>query len=105
VRFLSQNVDELFARLHDENCLKGMSIEQFAVRSGFYFGELNVLHPFREGNGRTQRELIRQLATVSGHRMNWSLVGRNEMIAASIDSHIHGRNEGFVALLRKAMGL
>ncbi|WP_390440172.1 Fic family protein [Lactonifactor longoviformis] len=31
-------------------------------KAAYYFSEINALHPFSEGNGRTQRELIRQLA-------------------------------------------
>lgn len=31
---------------------------------------LNELHPFREGNGRTQRELIRTLALEKGYNLN-----------------------------------
>lgn len=38
--------------------------------------DLNYMHPFREGNGRTQREFIRQLAYVKGFSLNISY--RNE---------------------------
>lgn len=34
--------------------------------------DLNYMHPFREGNGRTQREFIRQMAYVKGFNLNIS---------------------------------
>ncbi|MDX3132900.1 Fic family protein [Streptomyces europaeiscabiei] len=36
------------------------------------YGDLNVLHPFREGNGRAQRAFLDQLSTDAGYALNWS---------------------------------
>lgn len=44
--------------------------------------------PFREGNGRTQREFIRQLAYRSGYILHFTDISEKEMIEASIDSFI-----------------
>jgi cell filamentation protein len=44
------------------------------------------LHPFREGNGRTQREYFRELALHAGYIIDYTAITRNEMIDASIDS-------------------
>lgn len=49
-------------------------------------GEINALHPFREGNGRTQREFIRELAIRAGYDIDYSTISEQEMILASIDS-------------------
>ena len=48
--------------------------------------ELNVLHPFREGNGRTIREFIRQLALKNDYILNLKKVEPQEMLNASIKS-------------------
>ncbi|MBO6128683.1 MAG: Fic family protein [Pseudobutyrivibrio sp.] len=48
--------------------------------------EINALHPFREGNGRSQREFIRQLAIHNGYLIKFSLVNDDEMLKASLDS-------------------
>ncbi|MBR1383328.1 MAG: Fic family protein, partial [Ruminococcus sp.] len=45
--------------------------------------EINVLHPFREGNGRAQRLFIEYLAAVCGFHVDFSDVSENEMINAS----------------------
>lgn len=52
----------------------------------YYLAELNVLHPFREGNGRTLREFIRQLALKNGYLLNLQNVNPKEMLAACIKS-------------------
>ncbi len=46
---------EVFASLSKEANLRGLSRELFVARLAHYFSEVNAIHPFREGNGRTQR--------------------------------------------------
>lgn len=38
------------------------------------YNSVNTAHPFREGNGRTQRLFIDALAAESGHRLDWTKV-------------------------------
>ena len=53
--------------------------------------EINVAHPFREGNGRTQREFIRVLGLNNGFEIDWSRVDRNWVLNASIHSKIDSK--------------
>ena len=48
--------------------------------------EINVLHPFREGNGRAQRLFIEYLADHAGYKVDFSDVTADEMIIASAES-------------------
>lgn len=75
---------QLFGQLEKARHLRGMDAQAFSQRAGFYVGEINVLHPFREGNGRTQREFIAQLAFAAGHRIDWSGIDQKTMVNASI---------------------
>jgi cell filamentation protein len=52
-------------------------------RLAYYYGELNARHPFREGNGRTQRAFLRQLAAAAGWRVDWSGVRHDVNAEAS----------------------
>ena len=61
-KFIEQEIIKLFDELKNENYLEGLEKEELAERMAYYLAELNVLHPFREGNGRVTREFIRQLA-------------------------------------------
>ncbi len=46
-------LDTLCAELKRQGHLSGCNVERFATRAAYYFGEINAIHPFREGNGRT----------------------------------------------------
>ena len=75
----------LFRKLEQERYLIG-STKFVPHRLAYYFSEINVLHPFREGNGRTQRLFIEYLASVAGFRVDFSQVSTEEMMIASADS-------------------
>ncbi|SBW26591.1 Fic/DOC family protein [Protofrankia symbiont of Coriaria ruscifolia] len=57
---------EVFGALAKERYLRGLSREDFRERLTYYFAEVNAIHPFREGNGRTQRAFFRQLSREAG---------------------------------------
>lgn len=84
--YIKSNADELFEKLHKENNLLNLQLKEFSLRAAHYMAELNVLHPFREGNGRTIREFIRALALNAGYQLDWSLVSREQVMRASIKS-------------------
>lgn len=67
-------VDGMATQLREENYLRGLSNEQFADRLAVHFNDLNEAHPFREGNGRTQRAFWDQLAGQAGHVIHWQAV-------------------------------
>jgi cell filamentation protein len=46
--------------------------------------ELNMIHPFREGNGRTIREFIRCMALDNGFDIDWSRIDGQELLKAMI---------------------
>lgn len=92
----------LFDQLAGENHLRGLDPDQFSQRAGHYLGEINVLHPFREGNGRTQREFMGQLARQAGLRIDWSAASQDEMVRASIDAY-NGDYSGLSRLIRACL--
>lgn len=53
-----------------ENNLQGLEKPQFVERLALYYSDWNALHPFREGNGRTTRELIGQIAREAGYELD-----------------------------------
>lgn len=75
---------EVFRRLAGERRLAGLDGEAFVDRLAHYLGEVNALHPFREGNGRAQRAFIGQLAGVAGYALDWTQVDPERNISASI---------------------
>jgi cell filamentation protein len=77
-------LDRIVGTLRDANHLRGLSRAEFANRAADIMVELNGAHPFRDGNGRTQRTFIRALATQAGHELDFSVVSRERMVPASI---------------------
>lgn len=84
--FLSNYASDIFRQLKSDKHLKGLEYHGFVEKMSYYFAEVNMLHPFREGNGRTQREFFRVLALKNGYELDWSNVDSESMIKASIQS-------------------
>lgn len=63
---LAKLLSTLIAQLQNEQWLQGSSVERFAARAAHYYGELDALHPFREGNSRTLRLFTSDLAQLAG---------------------------------------
>jgi cell filamentation protein len=61
----------LFSAFSAENNLNGLNKQQFCNRMAYYFSELNVLHPFRDGNGRAQRLLFEIISTRANYEISW----------------------------------
>lgn len=88
VQFIEMQANEIFGKLQNDCYLEKLSKDKFAKKAAYYFSEINALHPFREGNGRTQREFIRQLACSSGYILHFATISEKEMVEASIDSFV-----------------
>lgn len=76
---------KLFFSLEKERWLKGLSKEDFCSKLAEYYCEINMLHPFREGNGRVQRLLFEHLSLAAGYDLDWADVSPSEWIQANID--------------------
>ncbi|MDE9363979.1 Fic family protein [Luteipulveratus sp. YIM 133132] len=69
------------ARSHDH--LRDLPDERAPEAFASLYHALNTAHPFREGNGRTQREFLTALADESGRFIDWSAVhGRTNDFAS-----------------------
>ncbi len=63
--------------------LRRLDRGRFCERAGRVMGDLNALHPFRDGNGRTQRCFLQQLARQGGWEIAWAHVDPAENLATS----------------------
>lgn len=76
---------KLFNGLQKENWLANLQKEKFCEKLAEYYCEFNMIHPFREGNGRVQRLLFEHLALSAGYDLDWEDIQQNEWILANID--------------------
>ena len=100
VFFLEDNASKIFRDLKRDNYLIGLPYKQAIEKLAYYLGEINVLHPFREGNGRTQRLFITYLAQATGIELDFTKCDGNRMLEASKYSAIAADNTRFEAILR-----
>jgi cell filamentation protein len=97
--FILQSLTNLFLELEREENLKSAAQEKFFSKAAHYMGEINAVHPFREGNGRAQREFIREMGLHAGFHVNWAKVTRAAMYSASVVSFEKGDSGPLVRLI------
>lgn len=73
-----------FDRLQKMNEFRSLDRPQLIDEITDFYHELNMLHPFREGNGRTQRLFFQLLLNRSGCSINFAECDTDELMAATI---------------------
>jgi cell filamentation protein len=69
--YIEKEGNALMQELEEEEYLVGLKSEEFIARLSHYYCEINVLHPFRIGNGIAQRIFFEQLAIHAGYQLDW----------------------------------
>ena len=75
---------EYYKEIKKDKCLKGLDKETFCEKLAYYMSEVNTIHPFREGNGRTQRLYFRYLCRKAGYNLEFHGIHKNVLINADI---------------------
>lgn len=76
----------IFGRLQACNYFKGLSHDKFVEEIVDFYCSTNALHPFREGNGRTQRAFLTQLIRNAGYEINFADMDTDLLMIATIRS-------------------
>ena len=93
----------IFRAIADDDYLVGRSREQFVVRLAEHWGEVNALHPFREGNTRAQRVFFEQLSQVAGWPIDWAKLDYRAFIEARYENLRTARTDRFAEVLDAAV--
>lgn len=80
-------IQKILLQLKEDKYLRNLSHEDFKNRAAYYMAELNAIHPFREGNGRTLREFMRQLFLYNNYELDWSRCDKEDVLNAFIISY------------------
>jgi cell filamentation protein len=77
---ISDGANYVFTEFAKERLLQDLPKEKFIKRIAYFYDQLNYIHPFREGNGRTQRVFWSRAAKDAGYEIDWSLIlgGEND---------------------------
>lgn len=76
---------------------------EFVERLAHHFADLNAIHPFREGNGRTLQTFLEQLAGEAGYTLDFSKVERGAWNAAAKESFL-GSSEPMRMIFEMILG-
>lgn len=82
--YIEAEASKLFQKLALAAYLVDLCPSDFIAAISHYYCELNVIHPFREGNGRAQRLFFELLAINAGYGLDWSGVESDEWLNANI---------------------
>ena len=74
-----------FAKVR-EGYFENLSFDEFVKRIAEFYNDVNYIHPFREGNGRTQRIYFTQLIRHYGYDINFADVDTDELMIATIQA-------------------
>lgn len=99
--FIETNAFHLFADLRAENHLNGLNREEFVQQLSRFYDLLNHIHPFREGNGRTQRLFWSRVAADAGWALDWRPIHGDQLDKVSRAA----REDGDLASLQRALDL
>lgn len=77
-RFVPSELERVASELKQDNMLKGLDKLTFGKKMAYFYGELDAIHPFREGNSRTLRQFTSDIARESGFRLDWSKTVHSE---------------------------
>lgn len=83
---IEQIADSCFARLKGKNFFREYPFQKFCEAVTDFYCVTNMLHPFREGNGRTQRIFISQLVRHTGYDIDFSAIDPDELMIATIQA-------------------
>lgn len=87
--YIEQELTRVFNELKAEGYVKNVRDKGLlAGRLSYYLSEINAVHPFREGNGRTQRLFVTYLARSNNWDLQFANISPEEMIDASYNSFL-----------------
>jgi cell filamentation protein len=78
--------NRLFGDLQSADHLRNLDAQAFADKAAHFLAELNAIHAFREGNGRSQLTFFALLADHAGYPLKIEKLNPDEMLAAMIAS-------------------
>lgn len=96
--FIVREADRLFEKMAGEKWQPDPLA--FCHQIAWYYCEFNILHPFREGNGRALRILFEHIILHAGWQVSWQGLNASEWLAANIAGYQSGPEKMAALFLR-----
>lgn len=101
VRFIVPSALKCFDLLKKNNYLCKLNQNEFVTGLADFFCEMNVVHPFREGNGRSLRLFCEVLALQAGYELSWKDISQDNWLQANIAGY-QGNLAPLIQLFQKS---
>jgi cell filamentation protein len=79
-------LEDLVTRINRDITSKSITANNISDKLAYYYSELNMIHPFREGNGRTQKIFIEKVADKLGYSLQLEKVDSKKLLEVTIES-------------------
>ncbi|MGN0475798.1 MAG: Fic/DOC family protein [Ruminococcus sp.] len=89
-----------FKRIKSHNYFLDMNFDAFVENIVDLYCTLNMIHPFREGNGRTERIFIAQLIRFNGYNIDFSEIDTDYLMIATIQS-AQGVTDNLISIFKE----
>lgn len=100
---IEPEADRIFADLDRAGSFVGLDRPELVRRAAALYDDLNVIHPFREGNGRAQRMFFEHLILSCGFEISWLGVEATEWINACVAAY-SGNGSELEAIFDRCIG-
>ena len=97
---IAKEMRGLFAWLKRQQFLKDRKTTDFSIAAAHFLAELNAIHPFREGNGRTQLTFLALVADRAGHPLELDQLDPTATLDAMIKS-FKGNERPLALIIRR----
>lgn len=97
---IASEMARIFGELKAKAWLRGLSVDAFAQEAAHFLAELNAIHPFRDGNGRTQLAFVTLLAFAAGYQVDFERIEPKSFMDAMIES-FQGRERPLALALQQ----
>lgn len=99
---IEDQINTLFADLVEQQWFQNLPKSEFVPKAAHFLAELNAIHPFREGNGRTQMAFMIMLSENAGFAFDETCLDPKQVMEAMIVS-FNGDERPLNGFLAKAI--
>ena len=83
---IESEAERVFSHLRSCDYFRGLKRKDYILEFTDFYQATNFLHPFREGNGRTQRIFLQQLLRLAGYDIEWTCIDADLLMIATIQA-------------------
>lgn len=100
--YIEKEGNALMQALEEDGYLADLQLDGLCKKLAHYYTGINLLHPFRAGNGRAQRIFFEQLIIHAGYDIQWSKVGQAGWLEAN-KAAVFGNKKPLTEIFKKVV--